>query len=1443
MATIRDVAEVLIKIDDKEAKTKMPELEKRAEALRTKWEGCFKNGDTKGMKDTGKELRKVYREMDSLQKRTMDVDNAMQHLSTATPKELRKIMAQINRELESGAIQRGTKEWDEYNGKLKQVKTELKKIADEQKAVTDSGMSFKDMLDIGGNLSMIFGSVLDLKDNIADFVRDNVNSYIAYDAELANVQKFTGMTRESVEELNEEFKKIDTRTSVVELNKLAEEAGRLGKTSKEDILGFVKAADIINVALDDLGEGATLEISKLTSIFGDEKALGTEKSMLAVGSVINELSQNCTAAAPYLANFTKRLAGVGAQADMTIPQIMGFAAVLDSQGQAVEMSATAVSQLITKMFQDPAKIAKAVGMDVKKFTDMVKTDTNGALLTLLERLNALGNMDVLAPIFKEMGTDGARASAVLASLAGNVDMVRQQQELATEAYKEATSVVKEFNVQNETEEAKLEKRRKQYEEVKVLLGQELLPVMSSFVSTGSMIAKTLLTLIKFVKEHHTLVISATAAIVAYTVTIKAHTIAVAATTVASTAWNLVTKAGVALQGAYKIVALGCVSVMSRLTGNLRRATVAQRALNLAIKSNPMGLLIGLAASAIAAVVSYTDKTKEAAKREKELAEEKKRIAEEERKRVADMSDIAAMSAENAKKELSELERLYNATQDETRAKEERLSAANELIRKYPEYFSQLNAEKILVGEAKSMYDNLTQSILMTAKARAAQAKMEENYGSIIELELQKEERRKELQEKHQREYLDYVKPGEKVPENFAGGSRSTANHMEYRSSGIGGTGGGWYWTEDALEYHTQRINKSIENTLESEFKAIGELNQANEKLDSIIRSTNINAGGGSGGETPEDPKDWREKQNAINRTSYATGQVDYEQFLQKKHDILIEYYNRMLQKTDLSENERLSLLAEKAEEEQSWNKKQNDDKEKMFAEDLKGKLDNIDKQYEETRTRETAWCYNLANENYGNEKILHEKLFQANIEYLKRKEQLYREEGKNDEADKIQLERETLVENEKIRKHKEYLSLYRKLQNDYLNITNKEKKQAELETLDALHAEGIVKEIEYQELKRKIEERYSSSKDAENFKRRYLDTEDKLKEELDLLERFYTEGSIKEEEYQQLKLKIKEKYSKEEEKHRFSDNGYGDMLANMYSAWDGLINGTTDKTISSMEKIATVAQSTWAIAGAALEQYSAYAQACCDVEVAEIEAKYDKEIAAAGKNQKRVAQLEELKEKDIAKIKSKYNKQAMTIEMAQAVAQTAMAAINAYASAAAVPVVGYILAPIAAAMAVAAGALQIATIKKQHQAQSSGYYRGGFTRRSLNDREEVGVVHANEFVANAEAVRNPNVSPVLSLIDYAQRNNTIGSLTTDDVIGAMGSGAVAKATATSAGEAQRNSAELLNVAVSVGQTGDTLKKLNERLEKGIEAFMVMDGERGFDSAYTEYNKLKSRTKR
>ena len=74
----------------------------------------------------------------------------------------------------------------------------------------------------------------------------------------------------------------------------------------------------------------------------------------------------------------------------------------------------------------------------------------------------------------------------------------------------------------------------------------------------------------------------------------------------------------------------------------------------------------------------------------------------------------------------------------------------------------------------------------------------------------------------------------------------------------------------------------------------------------------------------------------------------------------------------------------------------------------------------------------------------------------------------------------------------------------------------------------------------------------------------------------------------------------------------------------------------------------------------------------------------------------------------------------------ATAALNAYSSAAAIPVVGYTIAPIAAAMAVAAGVMQVAAIKKQQQAsQAQGYAERG----ALQARQCVAGKHAQHPVA------------------------------------------------------------------------------------------------------------------
>lgn len=188
--------------------------------------------------------------------------------------------------------------------------------------------------------------------------------------------------------------------------------------------------------------------------------MGLGKAMLAVGAAINEVSQNSTASASYLVDFENRMAGVGKQADMSIPKIMGYASVLDQNAQQVEMSATALQGIIMKMYQDPGKLARIAGIDVKEFARLVREDANEALLQLLDTLGKAGGMQALAPMFDEMKLDGSRAASVLSVLAGNIESVRREQKLAQEAFDEGTSAITEFNVQNNTVQAQLDKAKK-----------------------------------------------------------------------------------------------------------------------------------------------------------------------------------------------------------------------------------------------------------------------------------------------------------------------------------------------------------------------------------------------------------------------------------------------------------------------------------------------------------------------------------------------------------------------------------------------------------------------------------------------------------------------------------------------------------------------------------------------------------------------------------------------------------------------------------------------------------------------------------------------------------------------------------------------------------------------------------------------------------------------
>jgi archaellum component FlaC len=388
MSGITETANIKLTANGSQAKKTIKELEADIVSATKKLENLRNSkADAKTIENQKKEIKNLTRMYQNSISSLEGVKHALQNLDTATPLQLTKAIKTLNRELKDTHV--GTQEWEEQVAKLKMLKARLAEV---NESFVPKPSILHRVSDFVNKWQTLIVGAFAGAGSVVNVFRNSVDAYASMDQEMASVRKFTGQTAEEVAAMNDEFKKMDTRTPREELNKLAQEAGRLGKTSTEDVMGFVRAADKINVALDDLGDGATLTLSKLTGVFGIEEKYGTEKALLKTGSIINELSQNCSASAPYLAEFASRLGGVASQAGLTIQQIMGFGAVLDSSNQAVEASATALSQVMVRIYQDPAKYAKVAGLDVSKFAAKVKTDMNGALLELLETLNKAGGI-------------------------------------------------------------------------------------------------------------------------------------------------------------------------------------------------------------------------------------------------------------------------------------------------------------------------------------------------------------------------------------------------------------------------------------------------------------------------------------------------------------------------------------------------------------------------------------------------------------------------------------------------------------------------------------------------------------------------------------------------------------------------------------------------------------------------------------------------------------------------------------------------------------------------------------------------------------------------------------------------------------------------------------------------------------------------------------------
>lgn len=1464
----KEIAEVVLKCNSEDYKRTYEDNIAKAKALRKALADAYSTGDARKVIEVNKELQKTNATIQRMRTNASNVEAAMRNLDKATPKELHRALKAINAELSSGRVERGSKEWDAYIDKLKAVKRQLSEVNAEMSIDTRSPLEkLKDGInDWGASAATAVAAF----GGIVVSGKAAVQAYADMEAEMANVRKYTGMTAEQVETLNDAFKQMDTRTSREGLNKLAQEAGRLGKTSIDDVLGFVRAADQINVALDELGEGATLTLSKLTGIFGLEGQYGTEQSLLKVGSVVNELSQNCAASAPYLTEFASRMAGVGAQAGLSVQQIMAFGAVLDSTNQNVEASATALSQVIVRIYQDPAKYAKIAGLDIQNFTNLVKTDINSALMELLSALNQVGGMDALSPMFKNMGENGARAISTLSTLAEHIDDVKQQQIAAATAFADGTSVTKEFDVQNNTVQARLDKIKKSFTEIAVSLGEKLLPVMQYAISGTSLLMHALSSVVGFIVKNRTAVISLVAAITVAVLANKSYVIWAKLCAAAEVAHTIAIKAKQIVVTALTNLMTGLRLAYYAMTLQVGKLTIAWKALDKATKANVFGaiasaaiMLYGVIKNLISGTDEYTQKMDKA------------------------MASANGLSAESIKEE-KELSKLFSTLKGTTAGTDAYEKAKAAIISQYGQYLQGLVNEKGEIIDLEAAYKRLTIAIRANAKAKGiatARENIETTYNEEVTKDLEELRKSltaagatksqiekvmtavqdqittnrpigKEIQGLLDRLYeqnvqssnlavgLIAISPAAGLVSSYNAGkaqqesplgifNRITKRQGDYlsRMVSLDQMEGIARPAKNASDEDLATVIKMLEGALKRgeymstvaviapngsttlDIKTRAEIqdlldqyrieqgnrvpsgNSTQNPSPTIEPTRTVPTSDGVKGANKEDTQRERQKQmqaeidavkaqnDAIalaNLTAYATGQKDFGQYLYTKRN--------------LEEQAREAQIKIYEEWGETDNAKYRDLLKKRAEADLdaiatqkKRMASLIDSEHSERTDNITMRYYDPTAAEFDNKVALNQALLEEDIRYLRQKQLLY--EQNSEEYAAIEKQIQTRVNQDKLDKQKELADAYKQIVGKYLETSAEATKQAELKMLDKLLEAGVITEEQFVKIKKAIMQAADAAQSAGK-----------------------ASNNIPSE--------------------------FGQNLTALYQAIKDIAAGAEDLP----GKISAAVSSAVAIMSSMMQQVSAYNDAERDLELAKVEKRYDAEIKAAGKNERKKKKLEEQKERETAKIKNKYNKRAQSMELAQAVASTAMAAINAYASASKV---NWILGPIAAAMAVAAGAIQIATIQKQHQAQAAGYYSGGFTTRSSDNRREVGVVHANEFVANHQAVANPAIAPVLRLIDQAQRANTVGSLTADDVSNAIG---VNRGVSTRGVTSSESATATINDSAAIiadisARTSKALDRLSDNIEQGILAEVVMDGERGLARKLNHYNKLNQNIRR
>lgn len=1119
-------------------------------------------------------------------------------------------------------------------------------------------------------------------------------------------------------------------------------------------------------------------------------------------------------------------------------------------------------------------------------------------LEALNKLGEDKALAVLSPLFQDLGLDGARVSSVLSNLSSHLDFLKWQLGEAAQAFHDGTSASNEYAIFNNTVQASIDKARKRVGELAIELGEKLYPLMKHIYTSSSAFLRILNVLVDFIVAHRKAIASAVTVIAAYyswillvkiatvawhtvlgvgkavmtayrtaiilgRITVIAFTQGVGAATHAMKLLNAVVKTNpfgllLSVITAVVLIIKSLIDRTSEYTKKMREArnTAAAFSEELHKEMRNIDTLIGKLEAAKKGTKEYKDIKDEIIKQYgkylKGLINERGEITNltAAYKRLAAAARIAAKerSIQTARETADETHRdafkeqakkLQQSLIDEGVALRDAVRITNSVVYQL-ETTGTLSAE--LVAELQAIKGNAWQKkgwaqhpVNIVNEMIGQQTEYQETMAAIDNIEREQNPlgTYSETELKRIIPYLEERANANQGGTIVLGMDKPNPTTRQMSAQEV----------KDFLDEARARLsvletpnpdpvsgNPDFSLSDYTPYESDKERQKREREEAAAARRAEIKARKDFR-EALDVPKAQWESDTAQNVSDYSAGLKSWTDFLLRKHEIELKYFTdreEVYQRFNLTEDEDYqALLKKKADYEAEWLKK-----------NAALKVGEAKRMQQAEETQAEMDFHTPGNALYGKEEALQQKLFEIRLKYLRQMQAAYNQAS--EEWHNYQVKIEQAEGAEQLRRQKLLAQRVAEWKKQYEYREAGQRYDLEMELLADAYDRRLITYREFLEAQRDMKKKYADEYMPQSAKPQSGSAESEaraLKRDLEIVRSLYDQGLISKKQYEQAKERIERTYNKKslDAVRRFGSTQTNQLL-DIYEAWQNFFNATEEDGGNWATRLAALASSVFAVMNAGMQQASEYMQACADIEVAKTEKKYNREIELAEGNSYKVKKAEKQKDREIAKIKSDAAKKQFAMQVIQAVAQTATNALNAYGSAAQVPVIGYILAPIAAAMAVAAGAIQIATIKKQQQAsEAQGYMSGGFTPEGKPD-EVAGVVHKGEWVASQRLVNNPRTRPLLEALDYAQRTNTIGSITAADVSRTITAPAVMAAQPYTPQTVVNNT---YNASPSAdnSELASSIRRLNERLDEPFVTVNTVAGDYGIQKAQDEYDRL------